>query len=452
MTGRARNRQHALSNTKQERVPFSNLRAAEKIGRRLVQSAVWHNGRCTWTGDDVKLVNDEWQVIHQTVDPYLYSGTAGIAWFLTRCHEETYGEGLRRTAIGAVRQSLYLLEPLHNNTESSLGLYDGLTGIALVAFAVGNRLEEPALITAAQALVKKISNRVEAAQLGNAVDLVSGAAGIITGLLQIAGITNERSLYRVCEKVADQLLEKAHHTSYGIYWHEEGLQRNDIGLCGMAHGISGIAYALMELADATGNELYMKTASQSLLYERSWFHRGESNWPDNRGPDDTKTPAVEQELVYPIYWCHGAAGVGLARLRAYQLTGDPLYLAEATAALHVSSRYAKRILGETRKKRRLASDVNMSVCHGLGSIVELFVYASTVLGNEEFYRRACTIGAFNARFSVREHGKWRCGIQDGGEAPGLMLGLAGIGCTFLQLHNPAEMQPVSLMNLTSAHC
>ena len=451
MIGKAKYRQHLVKNKMKERVPFSNLHTAEKIGQRLVQSAVWHNGRCTWTGDDVKLVNDEWQVFHQTVDPFLYSGTAGIALFLLLCHEQTGGQGMRRTAIGAIRQSLYLVEA-HHDAEVLLGLHDGLTGIALVALAAGNRLKEPVLITAGQALVDKVCTFLKTGREEIAVDFISGAAGIITGLLQIAGITNDRSLYRVCEKVADQLLGKAHQTRYGIYWPEEGLPRDDIGLCGMAHGNSGIAYAFMELATATGNTLYMKTAAQSLVYERSWFHPGESNWPDNRGPDETRTPVVDQELVYPLYWCHGAPGIGLARLRAYQLTGDPLFLAEATAALHASSRHAKRILAEARKKRRPAPEVNMSVCHGLGSIIELFVYASTVLGNEDFYRRASSIGAFSAQVSVWENGKWRCGIQDGGEAPGLMLGLAGIGCAYLQLHNPVGMQPLGLMNLAADYC
>lgn len=46
----------------------------------------------------------------------------------------------------------------------------------------------------------------------------------------------------------------ARATSYGLYWSDVDMLNANIGLCGMAHGASGMAYALLEAGKLTGNE------------------------------------------------------------------------------------------------------------------------------------------------------------------------------------------------------
>jgi len=420
------------------------LDVALRIGQRLSEDAIWHDGRCTWTGDDVDYVNDEWKVIHQTVDAYLYSGNAGIARFLILCWQASDDDRLRETAMGAIRQSLHFPEQ-HPGEKLPLGLYDGLTGVALVATDIGHQLQEHEFIEGAQQLTEEICRRIDAGEIPETIDLVSGIAGILTGLVQLAKTTGNPSLYNTCHILSEQLLAQALHTDYGWYWAETAQQDSHAGLCGLGHGAAGIAHALIEYSQMTGDEDCLSAARQAMRYERSWFHPWESNWPDNRDTDEKGEHVSDQELVYPVYWCHGAAGVGLSRLRAYQLTGDKNDLAEAGSAIQVATRHAKQLIKEAKRTRRLSADTNLSVCHGLGSIIDLFVYAHQVLGRDEFLQRARDIGTFCIRISTGKREYWRCGIHDGGETPGLMLGLAGIGYNFLRLQHPTALTPAGMV-------
>ena len=369
------------------------LDAALRIGQRLSEDAIWHDGRCTWTGDDVELIAGDWKIVHKTVDAYLYSGNAGIARFLMLCWQASSDDHLRETTIGAIRQSLHVPEK-QPDKEVPLGLYDGLTGVALIATDIGNRLQENEFIIGAQQLTEEICCRIDAGHFPETVDLVSGTAGILTGLVQIAKATRSPSVGNTCRLLSEKLLAEARQTDYGIYWPEIAQHDSQTGLCGLGHGAAGIAHALMEYGQVSDNKICLSAAGQAIRFERSWFCRQESNWPDNRTMDDNDEPAPPHNLVYPAFWCHGASGIGLSRLRAYQLTGEKSFLAEASAALYAVTNQAKQLIREARRTRKISPDANLSVCHGLGSIIDLFLYAYQVLDEREFLQRARDIGAF----------------------------------------------------------
>ncbi len=416
--------------------PFHD--AAIRIGQRLAKEAIWHDRRCTWTGDDFDLVNDQWRIVHKTVDTYLYSGTAGIAKFLSACWKTSGHEYLRETAIGAIRQSLHFAEQ-HSDKTLPLGLYDGLTGIALIATDIGNSLQEPELAATARELTEEIRCRIASGQIPETADLVSGLSGIVIGLIQLAKITDDTSLYNECHLLSEELLARAQHTDYGWHWPETGAQNPSTGLCGLAHGASGVALALLEYSGISQSRACLAAARQAMRYERSWFNRWQSNWPDLRDTHAPERRSVQRGTSYPVYWCHGAAGIGLARLRAYRLTHDKSFLAEASAAIEAATRQAKQLIRESRRIRRMPPDTNLSLCHGLGSIIDLFICAYHLLGSEEYLQRARDIGAFGIRASTGKREYWHSGIHGGGETPGLMLGLAGIGYNFLRLHHPDKV-------------
>ena len=115
------------------------------------------------------------------------------------------------------------------------------------------------------------------------------------------------------------------------------------------------------------------------------------------------------------------SGIGLARLRAWELTGSPRDLADAGIALQAA----------THDARALVAGGDPSLCHGVAGLAELFLYAGEVLGRPEHRavgrRLAATI------VDARERtGTWGSGVLGGGEAPGLMVGLAGLGCVLLR--------------------
>ncbi len=413
------------------------LNAAMRIAHRLANEAVWHDGRCTWMGSDVEFINDDWKIVYQTVDAYLYSGNAGIARFLACCWQESCDELLKKTAVGAIRQSLYFVEQ-HLNERLPLGLYDGLAGIALAAAEIDIQLGQSELSDIVKKITDEISSRITSNDLSDISDLLSGSAGNIIGLIKLAKITGNPSLYNECHLLAEKLLSESHHTAYGWYWDEIDSIKTGVGLSGLAHGASGVALALLEYGHISDNEDYLNAVRQGMQYERSWFDRRQSNWADIRNINNTDGNVFLQKFSYPVFWCHGAGGIGLVRLRAYELTGNKNMLAEASAALQAATSQARYII--KNKKGELSPEVNLSVCHGLGSIIDLFLYAYQVLGHDELLKRARDIGEFsiNISYQYEEQEYWRCGIHGGGEAPGFMLGLAGIGYNFLRLHDPSR--------------
>ncbi|MDR3531448.1 MAG: lanthionine synthetase LanC family protein, partial [Rhodopila sp.] len=62
----------------------------------------------------------------------------------------------------------------------------------------------------------------------------------------------------------------------------------------------------------------------------------------------------------------------------------------------------------------------------------------------ELRRRAYLVGDLG----IARHGSssaWPCGVPGGGETPGLLLGLAGIGYFYLRLHSPSEVPSILLV-------
>ena len=84
------------------------------------------------------------------------------------------------------------------------------------------------------------------------------------------------------------------------------LGRAGYGKTGTQWHVTGAgAYALDSLAVATGREDFAAAASECIAFEGSSFDAGCNNWPDLRG---------EGEPSWPCQWCHGAPGIGLARV------------------------------------------------------------------------------------------------------------------------------------------
>src|ERR671915_222589 len=89
---------------------------------------------------------------------------------------------------------------------------------------------------------------------------------------------------------------------HGIGWNNEGAITRP--LTGFSHGTAGIAWALLELAALTGEEHFRKAALDAIAYERDLFSPEAGNWP-HLGDDNNP---------FWVTWCHGAPGIGLARL------------------------------------------------------------------------------------------------------------------------------------------
>ena len=356
--------------------PSSFLDTAARIGARLCRSAIWHNTMCNWTSDTIH--GDG--IIHAALDPKLYSGSSGVSWFLARLADATGEPLFADTAAAALRNA-------QSRPATGNGLYTGSTGIGFVAGAI-----QPAACEA------------------GLYDLLGGAAGQIAGLLAMH--PQQPHLLQRAIDHGDWLL--ANRNPRTSAW---PMPASATELSGFSHGAAGIGWALAELAAVTREPRFAEAARDAFRFERASFNPVEQKWPDLR-PDD--------EVHYPVHWCHGAPGIALSRLRAATLLDfDTTEIAiELEAAL-------------TATAESIDYDGNWCLCHGNCGNADILLTA----GRPQIAER---LGEEGIERIERRGLAWPC-VSNMEEPAGLMTGVAGIGYFYLRLHHPASTPSILLI-------
>ena len=410
------------------------LDIAHRIGTRIVAHAGWDGTACTWQIMTVDYTRPESkEAIPAVADGSVYQGTAGIALFLAELYPHTQDANVRRTAEGAVQ---YALDRAAALPVTDFAFHSGRVGIAYVAARASTLLDRPDWLDAAYEIVAPMAGQ-ERNDYG--IDVISGAAGAIPALLQLGAMLEQASMTAIACGLGDHLIDIAQREPAGWAWNT--MPRASVrSLLGLAHGAAGMAHALLELYHATGNEAYRYAAEQAFLYEHQFFDAQESNWPDFRHipvsdylvagrmddlRDDLKAGRVPPyTLQYGEAWCHGAPGIGLTRLRAYELLGHPRYKAEAEAAIKATVA-SLEVPGSS-----------FSLCHGLAGNSETLLYGADLLGDTRLRDRAEACARWGWHTFEEPGVPWICGTMNGVSDPSLLLGEAGIGHFYLRLYAP----------------
>jgi type 2 lantibiotic biosynthesis protein LanM len=399
------------------------LETADAIGARLCRDAIWAGNRCNWLGDSMEYVESRWQVVHRSFGPEMYSGTSGIALFLARLFVLTQDRIIKKTAEGAIQNAIAQLDGMG---PENFGFYSGRTGIAFVFAEIAELLANDELLRKSLEILRTVPKDGIAAQTW---DVISGSAGVIPVLLRLQARFGEDFLSDAALRHGDLLLEGANRSDEGWSW--KTIPTPGQNLTGFSHGTAGIAWALLELHSRFKEQRFLDAAQEALRYERRWFDREQENWPDFRSPAGNGSPQCA------MAWCHGAPGIGLSRVRVYQMLKDQESRAEAEAATRSTTRALHSALQ--------TGQGNYSLCHGNLGNAELLISAGDVLkdGNK---RQMVLQMADDAGQKYRASGtRWPCGVLNGGETPSLMLGLAGIGYFYLRLHDPARVPSILLV-------
>jgi type 2 lantibiotic biosynthesis protein LanM len=402
------------------------LQAADRIGRRLCRDAVWAGSRCNWLGWSMEAMNGSWAPAWRALGSELYGGTAGVALFLARLWQITGDAVERSTLIGALNQALEGaagIDPLVKT-----GFYSGASGIGYALIEAGTILEHEEMVQRGIAELISLRN-VSLDQ--RMVDVISGSAGAISVLLDIGGRFGRDELIETARIHGNHLLALAHKSEEGWSWDTMQIagQKN---LTGYSHGTAGIAHALLELHRKTGEAPYLEAAREGLRYERASFSPAHRNWPDFRKMDPT---AADSPPVYMTAWCHGAPGIGMSRLRVRELLHqDPVVSEEVEFALQTTAAALAQPVGPGMG--------NYSLCHGSCGNAELMIMAADRLGRRDLRQPAETLGQIGLEHCSRTDQPWACGVQNAGETPGLLLGLAGIGYFYLRLYDSRAVPSV----------
>lgn len=385
--------------------------AAAKVGERLKTLALYGEQDTSWIG--LKPTNEGyWSLVPLGVD--LYDGLAGIALFLAYLSDITKQEHYMELAQSTLTTLRYQVEKSKSNI-NLIGGFKGWGGIIYTLVHLGILWDEPPLIAEAEEIVKSLPSLIEQDKI---LDIIAGAAGCIASLLTLYNCAPSERTLAVAIQCGDHLISEAQQMEHGVGWIPKFGGTKP--LAGFSHGAAGIAWALLKLAALTGEERYRQTAMAAITYERSLFQVKKGNWLDLRDFTNSVLGIENQIPNFMTAWCHGAPGIGMARLSCLQYIDDAKIRSEIDVALNTTLVHG--------------FGGNHSLCHGDLGNLELLLQASKIIDDPQWRHHTNRLAAIIVE-NINQHG-WLCGIPLGVESPGLMTGLAGIGYELLRLAQP----------------
>ncbi len=398
------------------------LAAAQAVGKRLSKLALANEETAGWLG--VNAVKEhEWSLTIAEED--LYGGASGIVLFLAylgMITEEDSYTTLARLALTTIRH--FVTEKKQYPHLNGIGTFSGMGSYIYLLSHLGALWQEPTLYEEAEEIVKLLPAIIAREKR---FDVIGGSAGCIAALCSLYAVAPSDAILTCAELCGDHLLACAQPMAKGIGW---SLKEGDLPLAGFSHGAAGIALNLLRLFKLTQEQRFLQGAQAALTYERSLFSSEAQNWPDLRPEpaSNAKRTDNKQKQKYMTAWCHGAAGIGLARLGALSILDTPEIREEIDVALRTT-------LCE-------GFGLNHSLCHGDLGNLDTLLMAAQVLNKPEYQQAIDRISAMLLE-SIDRQG-WVTGVPLSVETPGLMVGLAGIGYGLLRLAAPKRVPSVLL--------
>jgi type 2 lantibiotic biosynthesis protein LanM len=378
------------------------IAVACRLADRLAETAYHHGDRAAWLGLS-SLDERRW-----TLGPLgvgLSDGYPGVALFLAKLAELTGDDRYAVLARRALAHVPAMLDGLFGLTAPAepprCGPFHGVTGLAYALVHVAASLGDPTLL---DGTVSPIAAAAMAATDGS-TDVLGGSAGCVAAMLAVDAAVGSLPARRVAHVGMRRLVppaeaQKAMAGEPGSA--SRAAREGTVAPVGFARGASGVGWALLRFAAATGDQRAAEFGLASFRYERGWC-------PDAPG------------------WCRGAAGVGLSR----------------AASLHAGEAGVGDDLDRAVDAVVSAGAVaDHSLCHGELGCLELLLVAAaagrTDVGKVLARRAAGLLDAVD-RFGPR------CGTPDAVPTPGLLTGLAGIGYGLLRLAFPHRVASVLLL-------
>ncbi len=393
---------------------------AQAIVDELARRAVRRGPSAAWIGLDWLGDSEVAQLV--TLGPDLYNGTSGIAVFLA-AHAAVSGRGsskeLALAAVTHLRKNLKSRNAARVARSLGLGGGSGLGSIVYALALMAKFLADDDLMADAHSAAALFTDDLIAAD--KLLDVLAGSAGGILALLRLYRDSQSADALKRAIKCGEHLLAQPRVGADGSRsWIPQGT--GDRPLNGMSHGAAGFAYALACLAAVTGREDFAAAAAECIALEDSRYDTEHSNWPDLRGDGET---------TFPCQWCHGAPGIGLARIAMGKRGVWDRYPAKLGEKFLMTD-VRNALVGV---ERGWPNHVDTMCCGTLGGI-EFFCEAAGALGRDDLSDIAArrmlaviesAVATGDYRFNV---GKRQFNL-------GLFRGLAGVGYTCLRRADPS---------------
>jgi type 2 lantibiotic biosynthesis protein LanM len=385
------------------------LAQADALGTEIL-------GRASRDGDEIRWLTFD-AMPGRWARHAFYDGSVGAAVFLAAWAKVADHPGARAAVRPAVAGLLALIETDPQSVVSEVGI-GGCTGVGSLVYglcALHALTGDRTYLDAADRLARTLTAAHACTDV--TYDVTGGSAGTILGLLAVHAATGDDAHIATARPFADHLLAKQAPQATGAAW---PTTRRETPIAGFAHGSAGIGLALARLAQVSGDERYRVAAARAIAHERTLFAPSLRNWPVLGALD----PSSGSGHSIMTAWCHGAAGIGLARasLPAASRDGEcGAEMATALAAIDASPLTA----------------LDQICCGNLGRadiLITLGLHldrAEVVQSGIELAGRAADRAALRQFYGLRASGvDYR--VFD----PGLFRGLAGIGYVLMRAARP----------------
>ena len=332
----------------------------------------------------------------------LYLGDIGVAIFLAAwdCME---GTAISKKPLDTLFSRLRGRQILQS---IPLGICNGLGSYAYGCLVLAKLTEQDRWLELSNRFGAELS--IERLASEPDPDIVYGLAGAIVCLVRLYQSTGDRSFL---ERAQSGLETLGSRFIPGTGW----VRPNGEALLGFAHGSAGIAFAALELAEASGNDRGLGIASQAFALDRKFYSKSDRNWSSTtQGPGNSLRA-----------WCSGSPGITLARLTAWRVTQDPTLFSE----IERTWQSFPDLLG-----------LDHWCCGNLG-LVELLWHAAQELDREDLRLKADTLLGKTVQRALRS-AFFRFNSELGHNfcfQPSLFRGSAGLGYTLLRFLHPDKL-------------
>ncbi|WP_242280958.1 type 2 lanthipeptide synthetase LanM family protein [Bacillus cereus group sp. BfR-BA-01347] len=370
------------------------LSEAEKIGEYLVEKAFWNKNKTEahWFGINCD-TNNKLRLSPLGLD--LYDGSLGITIFLALLAEETKREDFKRLSKASL-QYVESVFRLHTSQESS-SVFSGFGSIVYSLAYLGIIWKDKSVYNRIYEYTYDFEKSIEN---DSSSDFIGGLAGALIVCLRVYSVDGNIMILNLAKKCGERLtMQISKQIRDKTLW------------TGFAHGASGIAWSMVKLGNLLNDDRFLQIGLNLINYENEFFVYKNNNWRDLRNP--TK---VEQ---LPVYWCHGAPGIGLGRL------------------MILSYYQEDRITNDldTSIKKTLDDGFGFThcLCHGDFGNIDFLLLSSKYLNSETLENMVISLGNATLENGLEEG--WKYGNDTEVEMLGLMTGIAGIGYGLLRLWN-----------------
>lgn len=329
----------------------------------------------------------------QAIYTGIYEGICGVSYLLSKM--KTIGfESIIDTEL--IYNAWEYVKVQYNDRLQYMGpgLYNGTAGIAVsMAYARKSGLLDKNYDY--QEIIPTCLSKV-----AYLPDIINGVAGQGLAAIQCFEFYNSDELL---EKFCNSLLAMQEEDgSWKIPSNEIGSKPKKIN--GFGYGIAGIVYFLLEYGSLFNNKAAVEGAIKGLNYllKVRIQKNNLSEWHNN-----------DREKTIGVWWCHGAPGIALTFIKAFEVLGEQEFRLVAEQALR------------THKTEFVNYD--LSQCHGLSGLGELYLEAFRVFDSEEWWERASWIATLltKLKFEREKINYWFAGKTDYPTAD-FMTGNSGI--------------------------